>query len=166
MIERILVLGAFALLVAMLALAGRRWANRRAGALRLTDQQALWTAIGQGPDGRAAVVTFSTPACVTCRTVQEPALQQVALGFGASLRLIHVDIGESPGAARAFKVLTAPSTAVFDVEGRLQHLNQGFASAELLQAQVSAAGGVPGSARSPRRPARRAPGEPAPAARR
>jgi thioredoxin-like negative regulator of GroEL len=138
MLERLVVLVAIASLVALGTLSIRAWSRGRVAGVR-QSAAGLWPALGESPDGRPALVVFSTPACVACRTAQEPAVQAVRGRFGEALRVLHVDIGQRPGAARAFRILTAPSTVVLNADGQVQSVNQGFASADHLVAQLSAA---------------------------
>jgi hypothetical protein len=60
---------------------------------------------------------------------------------------LKVDLSRQPAAAAAFKVLTAPSTAVLTRDGRLGSFNHGFAPADQLSAQLSALGASPASRR-------------------
>jgi len=138
MLERLVLLVVIALLIALGTLAIRAWSTRRVAIVRQSST-GLWPALGEQPDGRPTLVVFSTPACVACRTAQEPAVQAVRGRFGEALRVVHVDIGQRPGAARAFKILTAPSTVVLNADGQVQSVNQGFATADHLVAQLTAA---------------------------
>jgi thioredoxin-like negative regulator of GroEL len=147
MVERALILGLAAVAVAAAVLAVR-WGSRRGVAgLRSAPVDGLWTALGASPDGRPSLVVFSTPSCTACRTAQYPAVEAVEANFGSALRVLKVDLSRQPAAAAAFKVLTAPSTAVLTVDGRLGSLNHGFAPADQLSAQLSALGAVPASTR-------------------
>ena len=161
MLERLLVVAIVFVLVSVAAIVVRRRSGVGADRLRRSDPTPLWSALGARPDGRPALVVFSSLACVACRTAQRPAVEIVAERFGAVLRVVHLDIGAQPAAARAFGVMTAPSTAVLAGDGSLQSLNHGFAPADRLAAQVSAAGGRPafaGWAPRPAVPARWGPG--------
>jgi thioredoxin-like negative regulator of GroEL len=139
MIERaaILALGSGLVLIAVIAV--RVWAARRVEGLRSKQSQALWTALGESPDGRPSLVVFSTPSCTECRTVQYPAVEVVEARFGADLRILKVDLSKRPAVGHAFRVLTAPTTVVLGGDGRLGSFNHGFAPADTLTAQVSAA---------------------------
>jgi len=157
MLDRLLLLVILALAFALATIAIRVWARRRHANLRQASTNALWPALGESPDGRPGLVVFSTSSCVACRTAQEPAVQAVSAHFGSALRIVRVDIGERPGAARAFKILTAPSTVVLGLDGRVNAVNQGFAAAHVLRAQLTAAGAGPASQPSPQPPAGPAP---------
>ncbi len=147
MVERALILVLAAVAVAVSVLAVRWWSRRGVTGLRTAPVDGLWTALGTSPDGRPSLVVFSTPSCTACRTAQSPAVEVVEATFGAALRILKVDLSRQPDAAAAFKVLTAPSTAVLTPEGRLGSLNHGFAPADQLSAQLSALGALPASTR-------------------
>lgn len=143
MVERAVVLAVAAALVVMAVVAVRAWSGRRVDALRFSGSRPVWTALGESPDGRPSLVVFSTPSCTACRTVQLPAVEAVQASFGSALRVLKVDLSKQPSAAAAFKVLTAPSTAVLGRDGRVSRVNQGFATADQLAAQLSALGASP-----------------------
>lgn len=166
MIERALLILALVLAVIVVVLAVRGWAAARSARLKAADADALWSALGERANGQPALLVFSTPSCIACRTTQAPAVREVGVRFGDALRVFHVDISKRPAVARAFKVLTAPSSAVLDPAGRVVSLNHGFAPSELLASQVNAAIDSPASAPSLRRPGQRAHAAPVPADRR
>ena len=143
MLERALLLTAIAGLVILASAAIRAWSARRAARLRREPAATVWSALGQAPDGRPGLVVFSAPLCIACRTAQQPAVEVVEAEYRGGLRIVHVDIAERPQAARAFSILTAPSTAVLAPDGSVSALNQGFASAARLRAQLTAAGASP-----------------------
>src|ERR1700730_909638 len=145
MVERAIVLAVAAAAVAAMILAGRWWSRRGVAALRRAPAEGLWTALGASPDGRPSLVVFSTPSCTVCRTAQYPAIETIEATFGSALRVLRVDLSRQPAAAAAFKVLTAPSTALLAGDGRVSNFNHGFAPAEQLSAQVSALGALPAS---------------------
>src|ERR1700730_18101955 len=143
MVERAVVLAVASALVVMAVVVVRAWSGRGVDALRASGSGPLWTALGESPDGRPSLVVFSTPSCTACRTVQLPAVEAVEASFGSALRVLKVDLSKQPSAAAAFKVLTAPSTAVLGGGGRGSRVNQGFATADQLAAQLSALGASP-----------------------
>jgi thioredoxin-like negative regulator of GroEL len=147
MVERAVVLAVAAVAIAAIVLAARWWSRRGVAALRRAPADGLWTALGASPDGRPSLVVFSTPSCTVCRSAQYPAVESVEATFGAALRVLRVDLSRQPAAAAAFKVLTAPSTALLTGDGRVGSFNHGFAPAEQLSAQLSALGAWPASTR-------------------
>jgi thioredoxin-like negative regulator of GroEL len=147
MVERAVVLAVAAVAIAAIVLAARWWSRRGVAALRRAPAEGLWTALGASPDGRPSLVVFSTPSCTVCRSAQYPAVESVEATFGSALRVLRVDLSRQPAAAAAFKVLTAPSTALLTGDGRVGSFNHGFAPAEQLSAQLSALGALPASTR-------------------
>jgi thioredoxin-like negative regulator of GroEL len=147
MVERAVVLAVAAVAIAAIVLAARWWSRRGVAALRRAPAEGLWTALGASPDGRPSLVVFSTPSCTVCRSAQYPAVESVEATFGSALRVLRVDLSRQPAAAAAFKVLTAPSTALLTGDGRVGSFNHGFAPAEQLSAQLSALGAWPASTR-------------------
>jgi thioredoxin-like negative regulator of GroEL len=147
MVERALILALAAVAMAGAILAVRWWSARAIAGLRAAPNDGFWTALGASPDGRPSLVVFSTPSCTACRTVQYPAVEAVEANFGSALRILKVDLSRQPNVAAAFKVLTAPSTAVLTADGRLGSFNHGFAPADQLAAQLSALGALPASTR-------------------
>jgi hypothetical protein len=134
MVERLVVVAAVGLIVLTAVLLARAWTDRRVRTLQQTAPD--WAAIGAQPDGRRTLIAFSTPSCAACHQAQSPAIDLVREQLGEdALRVIRVDAASHPRAARAFGILTVPSTVVVDAVG--QHIvavNQGFApSARLVQ---------------------------------
>jgi thiol-disulfide isomerase/thioredoxin len=147
MLERVALLAGVALLLMVAVPAVRWWASHRLGRRQRNGHESLWSTLGEQPDGRAALVVFSAPGCAACRTAQEPVVDVVAERFGAALRVINVDIARQPNVARAFGVLTAPSSALVAGDGPIRSVNHGFAGVDALSDQLSALGVSP---RSPR----------------
>jgi thioredoxin-like negative regulator of GroEL len=147
MVERALVLAIATVAVGALVILTRWWLGRATAGLRATASQGLWSALGTAPDGRPSLVVFSTPSCTVCRTEQYPAVEAVEATFGSALRVLRVDLSRQPAAAAAFKVLTAPSTALLAGDGRVSTFNHGFTPTEQLTAQLSALGASPVSPR-------------------
>ena len=134
--ERVLILAGVALAVALLAVAARALARRRRRQAHALPTEEVWEALSTAPDGRPAVVAFSTPSCAACYTAQKPALVQLERQTEGAVRVLEVDAAERPEVARRFGVLTVPSTAVLDASGRVTALNNGFAPTSRLAEQV------------------------------
>lgn len=126
--DRLLVLAVVALGLAFLVLGARALAGARTRRARALAPAEVWQALETRPDGHPAVVLFSTPSCAECAT------QRALLG---DVRVIEVDASARPEVAARFGVLTAPTTAILDAEGRVRALNHGFAGAERLAAQLA-----------------------------
>jgi thioredoxin-like negative regulator of GroEL len=135
--ERLAILVVVALGVGFTVVVVRRWNARR---IRRLVGTPLWEDLGERPDGRSTVVTFSTPSCAACHQAQAPAVAAVERQLGShAVRLIRVDAAERPEVARAFGVLTVPSTAVLAPQGHLVAVNQGFAPSNKLVEQLQRA---------------------------
>ena len=137
--ERVLVVAALTIAVAVAVLAVKRWNARRVRALAETGGP-LWHALGETPDGRPALVAFSTPSCAACHTAQAPAINVAEQHLGpTTVRVIRVDASRQPEVARAFGVMTVPSTVVLEPAGRVVAVNQGFAPSGRLIEQLQSA---------------------------
>ena len=135
MAERIAILALCGITLTVTVLVIRAWNSRRIKGL--VGKQ-LWDGLGETPDGRATLVTFSTPSCAACHQAQAPAVAAVKTQID-TLRVIHVDAAQNPHVAKAFGVLTVPSTAILAPAGHLVALNQGFASSNKLVEQLQRA---------------------------
>jgi thioredoxin-like negative regulator of GroEL len=131
--ERLLLLLALAAAVGVAVAGVRGWARVRGRQLAASAPEHLWRALGAEPDGRPAVVAFSTSACSECR-VQARVLAPLAR---EGVRLLSIDAAAQAGAARAFGVLTVPSTAVLAEDGRVLAVNHGLAGQDRLRGQLA-----------------------------
>jgi hypothetical protein len=136
MIERILILALLALAVGVVVFLLRLWCARRVERLE-------GAALGLPPDvaalvggGRATVLAFSTPACAECRSRQAPALARLRAALGERVAVVSLQALDYPELVRRLGILTVPATAVLDGEGRVRHLNLGYASEQLLAEQL------------------------------
>jgi thiol-disulfide isomerase/thioredoxin len=137
--ERLAIVVILAVVVSVAVVAIQRWNAR--GIDRLARAGApLWGVLGETPDGRRGLVAFSTPSCAACHTAQAPAIAAAEQQLGASsVRVIRVDASRQPEVARAFGVLTVPSTVVLEPAGRVVAVNQGFAPSGRLIEQLQSA---------------------------
>ena len=132
--ERVLIVIAFALVLALVVLMTRRFS--RARLYRLKQTKPDWQVLGHSADGRRTLIAFSTSSCAACHQAQGPAIDLARQQLGDdAFRLIKVDASRQPEAARAFGILTVPSTVVLAADGnQVVALNHGFApSARLVQ---------------------------------
>jgi hypothetical protein len=132
MLERALVVLALAGAVVAVWAFVRVWRAWRVRRLRSTRPLA-----GLAPAGRPAIIAFSTPNCADCRQRQAPALARLAarLGDGATIRTLSAP--DHPALVRQLGILTAPATVVVDAEGRVRHLNLGYAPEMTLRDQLA-----------------------------
>jgi thiol:disulfide interchange protein len=132
--ERMVLVLALAAVIAAAVFAARSWNRSRLQALQAGGPN--WQALGVEPDGRRTVIAFSTRRCAACHEAQAPAIDLAREQLGAdAVRVIKIDAARQPAAARAFGILTVPSTVVVTSRGdQIVAVNQGFApSARLVQ---------------------------------
>lgn len=120
--------------VALGVAACRAWTRSRLRALRAESGAEHWTALDVRPDGRPAVVAFSTPSCAECR-VQERILRRLP-----GVRVLPVDAHDRSQVASRFGVLTVPSTVVLRADGTVAAMNHGFADDGRLRSQLEGLG--------------------------
>jgi thiol-disulfide isomerase/thioredoxin len=137
--ERVAIVAVVAVVLVLGVIAARAISARRFTKLAQTGPD--WAALGVEPDGRRTVIAFSTPSCAACHQAQAPAIDRVRQTLGPdAFRVIKVDAARQPEVARAFGVLTVPSTVVINTHGnQVVALNQGFASTSQLAEQLSKA---------------------------
>ena len=86
--------------------------------------------------GKPAILYFTTPGCVPCKTVQKPAIRQIKETLGEMLQVIEIDASQQPDLAQRWGVLSVPTTFVIDSRGQARHVNHGVARAEKLLKQL------------------------------
>jgi len=116
---------AFSLVAAVLAvswagLAWRSWRFRRRTAADLLV------------NSRPLVLAFSTPDCVPCKTIQNPALEELQRRYQDRVNIREVDALAQPELAGRFGILTVPSTVVVGATGVVLAINHGAADWEKL----------------------------------
>jgi thioredoxin 1 len=93
--------------------------------------------------GVPAILYFTTPTCVPCKTVQRPALARLQEQLGDSIQVIEVDAAAQPDLANCWGVLSVPTTLIIDGRGRPRRVNHGVSSADKLQQQIEGVEGHP-----------------------
>ncbi|MBI5028964.1 MAG: thioredoxin family protein [Chloroflexi bacterium] len=86
--------------------------------------------------GVPAILYFTTPDCVPCRTVQGPAIEELLAQYGDRLQVIKVDAAERTDLANQWGVLSVPTTFIIDAQGQPRHVNNGVATAPKLRQQL------------------------------
>jgi thiol-disulfide isomerase/thioredoxin len=89
-------------------------------------------------NGKPAILYFTTPDCVVCKTSQRPALFRLQERLGDEVQVIEVDAYEKPDMAKTWGVMSVPTTFILDAEGKARHVNHGVTSTEKLIEQVRA----------------------------
>jgi len=134
MLERIVI-------VAILLFAGynlyrlyNRWHLRRAKAAVHVDPL-----LAVLRPGATAVVYFTTPGCVPCRTQQKPTLTRLQDELGEKLQVIQIDAVDQPETAERWGVMSVPTTFVISSDGRPVAVNHGTADIITLRRQIDSA---------------------------
>ncbi|MEN8242725.1 MAG: thioredoxin family protein [Chloroflexota bacterium] len=90
-----------------------------------------------------AILYFTTPDCMPCRTTQRPAINRLLETTGEQVQLIEVDASVQPKLAESWGVLSVPTTFVIDSDGQARQVNLGVTSTEKLLDQLEQAAGRP-----------------------
>ena len=102
----------------------------------LKKVNSLTTGLEGFKPGIPAILYFTTPDCQPCKTLQQPAIQQLKEQIGEGLQVIQVDASRQIDLAKYWGVLTVPTTFVIDSLGRPRRVNHGVALAVKLKAQL------------------------------
>ncbi|HEX2905857.1 MAG TPA: thioredoxin family protein [Phototrophicaceae bacterium] len=87
--------------------------------------------------GIPAIVYFTTPGCIPCKTQQQPALSRLRTELGENnIQIIQIDAVENPDAADRWGVFSAPTTFILDPHGQPREVNHGVADAAKLKRQI------------------------------
>lgn len=87
--------------------------------------------------GIPAIVYFTTPYCLPCRTQQQPALARLRETLGeTNVQIIQIDATEDPDSADRWGVFSAPTTFVIDRNGKTTAVNHGVADTFKLRQQL------------------------------
>ena len=86
--------------------------------------------------GKPAILYFTTPGCAPCKTIQRPALEQIADLLGEKVQIIEIDALVETQLADKWGVLSVPTTFIIDHLGRPRGMNHGIAKAEKLIHQL------------------------------
>jgi len=87
-------------------------------------------------DGTPAILYFTTPACVPCKTIQRPAIHRLQKLMGDRLQVVEVDASAQPDIARQWGVMSVPTTFIIDPQGQPRHVNHGVTTADQLLDQI------------------------------
>jgi thiol-disulfide isomerase/thioredoxin len=83
-----------------------------------------------------AILYFTSPTCVPCKTTQRPAIQRVQQSLGSHLQVIEIDASTHPDVADDWGVLSVPTTFIIDRDGQPRHINHGVTLTDKLLAQL------------------------------
>jgi thiol-disulfide isomerase/thioredoxin len=132
MIERALIV----LLIVLLGLAAFRLQQRSVFKRHVREGLQLEAYVPSKP----AILYFTAPGCLPCRTIQEPALAELRERFRPGLQIITVDASRELDLVRAWGVLSVPTTFLIDSLGRPRRVNHGPVTASVLLEQFQALG--------------------------
>lgn len=104
---------------------------------RMKSEQASM-GLDEFKEGVPAILYFSTPDCVPCRTAQAPAIDSIRAEYGDRIQVIAVNALEQRSVADRWGVLSVPTTFVLDGRARPLHANNGVAPAVKLKRQLHA----------------------------
>jgi thiol-disulfide isomerase/thioredoxin len=90
--------------------------------------------------GIPAIVYFTTPTCVPCRTQQQPALARLQTELGDNIQVVRIDATQDSDAADRWGVFSAPTTFVLDGAKHVLEVNHGVADTPKLRRQIDAIG--------------------------
>ena len=138
MLDRLIILAAFALLLATIYLLWRLRLQQQAQRLAVADPGGPAELASLPLAGGPAVLYFTTPTCAQCRFQQTPALAQMQEHL-AGLQVLKLDAIEHQRLADYYHVMTVPTTVVLDSQRRPVAVNHGLATAERLLTQVGQA---------------------------
>jgi len=102
-----------------------------------TDGSAAVPGLEEFVGGIPAILYFTTPDCVPCKTVQRPAVDRVRGEYEDSLQIIEVDANARPDVAAHWRVLSVPTTFILDRSGAPQHVNHGVTREKQLRKQIA-----------------------------
>jgi len=132
MIDRLLILLALGGSIALGWLLLRRFLAQR---LQLLATQRPFTALV--PSGRPAIVAFTLPSCVECRTRQAPTLTRLQQQLGTTAQITTLRADDHGDLVAQLGIMTVPATVVLDAAGVVRALNHGFADEVRLLGQLA-----------------------------
>jgi thioredoxin-like negative regulator of GroEL len=87
-------------------------------------------------EGTPAILYFTTPDCIPCRTTQGPAIEALREQFRDRVQIIKIDAAERADLANYWGVLSVPTTFIIDSAGQPRHVNNGVTLAPKLRQQL------------------------------
>ena len=124
---------AIVLFVLIIVAIGMRLVRRRG----IQRAQNAMQRLGITP-GIPTIVYFWSPRCHACRNAQKPILERIVEEYGEKyLQLISYDVDESSDMAKAWGVMTIPTTFIIDQSGEVLFVNSGLATDGALHRQLS-----------------------------
>ncbi|MBI5961282.1 MAG: thioredoxin family protein [Chloroflexi bacterium] len=131
MIERLMVLVIVSGLAVLVYQTFRRWQVRRVVELAPADPL-----LAERRPGVPAILYFTTPHCLPCKTQQRPAIQRLLAEMGDTVQVIEINAMEQPDAADRWGVLSVPTTFILDGRGKPREINYGVTGVDKLKHQL------------------------------
>lgn len=132
MAERLVLAGIIVAVGVVVWCAFNCWSVRRVRQVANVDP-----ALASARRGVPTVVYFTTPQCIPCRTLQQPALAELQQNLGEQVQVVRIDATEQPDVADRWGVFSAPTTFVLDSTQTPRHVNRGVATVETLRKQLA-----------------------------
>lgn len=110
--------------------------------LRRANRNSVNSGLGDFRAGIPAILYFTTPDCVPCRTVQGPAIEELRAQYGDRLQIVKIDASERTDMADQWGVLSVPTTFIINAQGQPRHVNNGVATAQKLAQQLNEFAGL------------------------
>jgi hypothetical protein len=122
----------------VLAIGAGALALQRARQRGLVGSVVLGPAASPGTGRIPDILYFTGENCTVCHVAQRPALQRLR-ELVEDVAIREIDVALDRISARAYRVMTLPTTVVLDPSGRATAVNAGFAAESILRDQVVAA---------------------------
>ncbi|MEE9507697.1 MAG: thioredoxin family protein [Anaerolineales bacterium] len=128
MLERLLLVIVISIAILLIYRISIRLSLRRRAQLGLNLEQFQM--------GHPAILYFTTPNCMPCKTVQRPALDKISSYYGDEIQIIEINALTQPELADSWGVLSVPTTFIIDAKGRPRRVNHGATKADKLISQL------------------------------
>lgn len=86
--------------------------------------------------GMPAILYFTAPTCVSCKTLQRPAIHSAQQAVGGKLQVFEIDAVAQSELANYWGVLSVPTTFIISKKGEPRHVNHGVTPADKLLKQI------------------------------
>ncbi|MBA7700941.1 hypothetical protein ES703_109667 [subsurface metagenome] len=98
------------------------------------------TSLGESlSNGRPTIAEFGSSKCVSCK-MMKPVLENLAIIFEGELNVVIIEIYESMGLAREYKIMSIPTQIIFDENGQEITRHIGYWPMEEILAELEQIG--------------------------
>ena len=113
------------------------WSRARLVLLhRRASRDKQYAGLEEFREGTPAILYFTTPDCIPCRTTQGPAIDALREQYRDRVQIIKIDASERTDLANYWGVLSIPTTFIIDGTGKPRHVNNGVTLAPKLRQQL------------------------------